>query len=1084
MDALHLSNSLSTVQVIPIFHYLSIVSDFLFLENYLPEVDQYKPIPVVNELYRYFEENRANQNKTLLLIRNLLKGSDLYGEKENETPDEIFITTLFDYIISSLVFDKYGNIYGFLADSVSQVDNLKINSVLERIENNLKIAIFESEFGDISMLTPLSVSRIFREIILPLFPQPRINMNVLSFDYFYALAGSTYLRLGNLNETYYLNFKQFDSQTTTNRISFDEYASIGYIIEELYNQKVDLVALKTFALPALFYYVSIENKIYNEKITNVIFSPQHWEKAYSVFFQYLKSSSEEIESQVENDYTYKIHRSFSNFISRAKYAQLILDYRCRHLNDYQRESKIDIYIHNAEYYKCRGDDFLPNINDWFMEQIDAFGDLYEKYDYGMMQEIFNESSIDLRGIAINLIVTNDKVENEDFSTSQHLSYDLLEFHNITANTIEYYAIVRENYTVTLVKESNDPEYFQKLIGPSKDRFTHSSERIILKNTKDSAEKFCQEITKYKKERFISYLNYSDNSPKKSKWWREFGFSFVPLYPCVSDINDYGELSTKLCEQENIKFLTKYPEVMSTDLISNSTKIMLSSFGTSIESIFLKNYLASTVRSQKELKPITTIKFEKPTDEFYENLSLQLEEPKYEIMWFSEDKIRFMIEIIDYLTLRIQKSFKYAKNALYKLLLLKGTFVININDNATTGKLSEPIFIRSWNGVTGYGYKFALVDDYHQQTSSASLISAYGFNEVPNSIILLPNSLSRKIEIKFINKQIKCNADKLICSNPSTNAIQITFQGIWSSHNDDNCTTDIDLQEKLNSSICLRQKNYIQKLNDDETVLKDVLNNTNEDPMLEAEIRSILKWYAFPNKTASIFLFNWIKDKQFAKSVWSQIYILDKTGVLNLLLYNKTLDNRFMTKLEAESKINATYTFRERSKIEEGESLENILKNYQLRKEDYFVTFDDYYAIRNFITIGYERIMSDTHEAKLMKLALYRLALRQSNDFDEKNEMKLYIFESVREDVFRKKFRNWGKNFTSQKFLITMDSEEVALRFAKIPSIGFINVLYEINFPSFYLRGIVDVEVKRNFREKRIIILPDPRVLVSTDYLKM
>ncbi|XP_043478130.1 uncharacterized protein LOC122508695 [Leptopilina heterotoma] len=1068
MDALHLSNSLSTVQVIPIFQYLSIISDFLFLENYLPEVDQYKPIPVVNELYRYFVENRAYQNKTLLLIRNLLKGSDLYGEQENETPDEIFITTLFDYIISSLVFAKYGNIYGFLAESISRVDDLKFDSVIKKLDDSLEKAKFQNECGDSSTLTPLSVFRIFKDIILPLFPQPLFNINLLSLDYIYAMAASAYLRFGRLNETYYSNYKQLNSRKRTHRIMFDEYVSIGYIIEELYYQNIDPVALKTFAFPALLHYITTKEKINAKNITTVIFNPKHLKKVYSVFFEHLKSVSKEIESQLENDYTYKIHRAFSNFVSRAKYAKLVLDYQCRHLNDYQRKAKIDIYIDNAERYKCRAGDYLPNINDWFMDQIDAFGELYEKYDYGIMQKIFNESSIDLDNIAIKLIVTNDEVENKNFNTSQHLSYDLLEFHNTIASTVEYYALVRQNYTVTLVKESKDPEYFKKLIGPSK----YTNERIVLKNTKDSAEQFCQKITKYKKERFVSYLTYSDNSPEKSKWWREFGFSFVPLYPCVSDINHYGELSIKLCEQENIKFLTKYPEVMSTNLVNQNTKDILFTLGTNIEYVFLKESLRSTVISLKASRSKSTSEFQKLANEFYEKLSLHLEEPKYEIMWFSEDGVRFMIEIINYSDVNVKKMFKHSKNVLYKLLLLKGSFIIDITDHEVD-KLSESIFIKSWNGVTGYGYKFSYAGE---DAPSASLLIGYEFKDVGNSILLLPNSLSNKIHIEFKSK-IKCNADELICKNNATPTIDTSFIGIWThENNEDKCSY---IKGKRESDFCLRHKSYIQKFNDDAAILSDISKNAALDPLVKNEIREILKWFTFPSKKIAIeFLTNWMKDILFVNSVWSRDNILDTTGVLNVLFYNTSLDNIFMSKSEAESKINSSYTYRERSKIEKKMSVEHLLKEYEVRRGDYSATFEDYYALRNFITTGYQRIMSDTHEANLMKLALYRLALRQSVDFDEENEMKLYIFESVSEDIFRKKFMkgnseiaNLGKNITLQKFLPTILSEEAALKFAESPASGFRNVLYEIKFFSSYLRVIVDVEVKMNLREKRIIILP-------------
>lgn len=1093
MDPLHLSNALSSVQVIPIFNYLTILSDFLFLGDFLSEDDQYKPIPVVNGLYRFFAENRANQKETLTLIRNLIQGSDLYGERENEEPDEIFITTLFDYIVSSLVFVKYGNIYGFLTDTIRRAEDLKFDSILEWIEENLRNATFQNEYGKSSKLTPLSVYRIFRDLIVPLFPQPLYNMNILSLDYLYSLSGALYLRLGRLNSTYYSNFKQFNSRKPINRILFDEYLSMGYIVEKLYYERVDLIALKVFALPALIYYTSTEVDSKLENITNIILNPQQLEKVYNVFFEYLKNASNTIDEQLQSDYTYKIHRAFTDFISRAKYAKLVMDYSCRFLTNSDRESIIPAYLEYAKRFTCGTGEFLPNIDDWFMKQIDIFGELYEKYDYDMMLQLFNESLTgDFSNIAIKLVITQSNVINADFNTTQHYSYDLLEFHDTIANTYEHYAIIRENYTAKLIKESDDSKYFEKIVGPSKDNYLKSSKRILLKFTNESMEKLCQELTKYKKERFTSYLYYTDNTPQKSQWWKEFGFSFVPLYPCLSDINRYSEVDKKVCEYQNIKFLNKHPEIISTDLISRDTQKVLNQFDTNIESVFLRDTLHSHVAGLKVSSSKTTIEFQSPMKDLYAKLSLYMEAPKYETLWLTEEGIRFMIKIINLSEAEIKKTFKYVKYALYKLLILKKIYIINAG-NDKTQNLNEPILIRSWNGLSGYGYKYTIAKESSNETAIAHLITGYEFKEDKDDLLPLGrSSANRETPIKFQNDLIKCNLDELLCkiTYPPKNVTTVSFQGIWGVfHNDDKCHSDRYLKQRKDSKVCLRHKSFIQKIENDTTVLNDVLrNSTNKSSTLENELRRILKFYTFANKTsATYFLTNWLNDNQFVNSAWSQENVADTTGFLNYLLNSITIDNRFLTTSEAEYRISSIYNYRERSEIENERALKEIVKDYELQQADYSVTFEDYYAIRNFATTGYRRIHRDTIEAKLMKLALYRLALRQSNDFDEQYEMKLYAFDSIPADIFKKQFIkdssvtiNLGKNVTLQRFVITMTHEESALKFARRPLDGFRNVLFEMKFSSSYLRAKIDVLVKttRFIREKRIILLPGNQFFVE------
>lgn len=125
MGVLNLANPIDAVYLISLYSYFNSLNDFLFSENYLQKYDQHKQIPMVNALYKYLDEHQDDKDD---LIRSLLQGSDLYGEKVGESFDDTFVNKMFEYIISSLVFDKYGDIYGFLADVVLNMISLKSTS--------------------------------------------------------------------------------------------------------------------------------------------------------------------------------------------------------------------------------------------------------------------------------------------------------------------------------------------------------------------------------------------------------------------------------------------------------------------------------------------------------------------------------------------------------------------------------------------------------------------------------------------------------------------------------------------------------------------------------------------------------------------------------------------------------------------------------------------------------------------------------------------------------------------------------------------------------------------------------------------
>ncbi|XP_051160082.1 uncharacterized protein LOC127280838 isoform X2 [Leptopilina boulardi] len=313
-------NPLETVQLIPIAFYVNILSDFLIIQQYLEEFDRNKQIPIINALYEYLQDYQNDTFKKMQLIRNLLNGSDMYGEKEDEYVDIIFVNVLFDYIISSLVFDKYGNIYGFFADTFCKAENLEIEEVLNIIRINLQNASFDNEYGNSSTLSDLSVARIYNDIILPLFPVSKDNVTLLSLDYIYAQAGSMFLRAGRINSYNYVSFESNSAYLSEDNL-FNEYLTTGHAIEKfILTDETNFNMLKAFALPALSYFIINSKYLFiYENMANIISDASFWETAFKQLFTYTTNAFDYINSMLNNDNIFKINMGFTDLNKMKKF---------------------------------------------------------------------------------------------------------------------------------------------------------------------------------------------------------------------------------------------------------------------------------------------------------------------------------------------------------------------------------------------------------------------------------------------------------------------------------------------------------------------------------------------------------------------------------------------------------------------------------------------------------------------------------------------------------------------------------------------------------------------------------------------
>ncbi|XP_051171721.1 uncharacterized protein LOC127288360 [Leptopilina boulardi] len=1072
MDTLISKSPLATVQLIPVFNYLNLLSDFLFTEYKLDSYNQYKQIPIVNSLYEYLEDHHDNITMHTKLIQNLLKGSDLYGEKDHENVDEIFVNTMFDYIISSLVFDKYGNIYGFLADTIRKVENLQLDNVLKVIKETLKNATFDNEYGPNSVLTELAVNRIYTDIILPIFPKPKTNLSILSLDYIFAQAGSTYLRLGSINDTYYSDFENNNNIKYFNENLFDEYLITGHIIRNLLHyKKIDILVLRVFALPALLYYSTTEDKVKHESITNIIFNPDHWMTAYDKFLIYLHNAYNQIEDQLKNDYTYKIHLEFSNFQNRASMAKSIIDLNCSFFSD-----KTFPNSQVSEHYKCSPVVALPNINKWYNDQVYSLSEIYGNYDLQITLKCLKESLVgDFDDVVIKLVVTNSELVNTNFTTFQYLSYDLLEFYYTNYNTSDYYALLRNDYTVTLINELDNPELFQRQIGPSFQRFKRFANRIILKSGNEGITELSEKLMKYKKERFKSYLTLFNYSLKNNEWWKEFGLSLVPFYPCLSKLVNYNNNQENLCEKDIIKFLNKFPDML-TRITNVNTRSLLSVFGTNLKTILLNDVIIKTIDTLVVSYNVSYLSTQNELDiKAYSNqVSLHVEEPTFETMSISKEGIQLVKKIFSNLKEKISYNFTFVNYVLHRMVYLQNIILKEIG-HVDENKFRK-LFVYSVNYNTGYGYKF--INIYN--TTTATLRTEYESKEKIFSTLLLDLPENRKTHIKINNASFEFEPNDYlfeIYNQLRKKSTILLLSGIWNHHDNENCMDYQQLELTKHSNDCLRHWRFMEKIRQLEVAVDKLRNNIIIDGGLVAtdvEIRNELKKYTFPDDSVFLFYFvsEWKKNKKFEQSDWSRSCIIENSDLLNELRFDLYLEKNNITITNGLDRINVIYTYRERLKIEDGTTIENIIRNFNDQKAGFSVTFEDYYALRNFVTSGYTRISGDTPEAKRMKLALYKLAIRQSDDLREEFEWTLFRLESKSIDIVDIDF-SLGKQVILQKFTITSTNIAAAIRFAASEANGFRNILYEIKFFNHYFRIAIKTEVDKleSSNEKNIILLP-------------
>lgn len=1064
-----ITNPFEAVQLIPIFNYINILSDFLFIDRCIAEEDQNRQIPIVNGLYTYIHNSQDNEGEMMILIRNILKGSDLYGAKENEYPDVTFVNAMIEHIITSLVFDKFGGIYGFLAKIILYAKNLQIEEVLNTIKKYLEIETFENENGEKSRLSSLAASKIFNDIILPLFPMTEANLTLLSLDYIYAQAGLIFLQAGRTNTAYFNDFRSHDLNVKDENL-FDQYLVTGQVIRKLVSNNINnSQLLKAFALPALTYYIYNSKYMFlYENIANEISNKEFWQKAYGNLFRYTTNALSNIKLEIQNDMSFKMHKALSNFKNCATLAENVLKKYCPHLNAKERRSKLHLYLHSPNSCSCIVNQQLPNPTNYFKSQIKNITELFETYYSQLVENIISNQlskSFQNANVIIKLLVPYNTEEYENLSEKE--KFDILEFYFPNSNNIDYYILKQKDNHLILTNENDNPKYSLKEIKIFFELSHGALKSVVLKDTNENITSFLENLTKFKKTRFEAHLKFADNCQGEEKqlrnyWWNEFGLFMTSNFQCSTLKCEEPEERIDLSDLKNRIY--EYPNNLSMKVIKTDTKNFLTSLGTSMKSVFLRNASSEVVTGivGKKIKAQNDVN----GNIIFEDIALNHNKPTFQLSFVTKYTIALMETIISNLSQKINLTFKTVQSSLAKISTLKTEIYRGIGKVGENG--TRLVFVNSLNNHSdiGYGYKFIFLSG--DTLDVAQFRTGYDFKD-ERLIVLKENTVKYgKVYATLNNITLLPELDNVryeVNNQLRRRWMKVVFSGIPIENDDldENCNKKEYFENWKNNNRCRRRQRYAEKTDFENEAIKYAQHKTN---LTQEEIENTLKRYSFPNKSTIVqHVFDWVNGK--SDPAWSEQYQIDFPSILNRIRFDLRFETRVLSNYEALFRIRSLYSTEEQKNIQDNTTIETILKSYNQQKGMYSLSFHDYYAIRNFATKGFTRITSDTNEAKLMKLALYKLAIRQSEDPTETFNLKLFRVEPKPISLVEMLS---AKNFTTfQKFTETFVNTDSALRFAGYPELGCTNVLYEMIF----LAPPVGVKLEKFYKTKEmsVILLP-------------
>lgn len=429
METFTFQTPLETIQMISVNTYINQIGLYLATIGHLVG-PRYSQLTILNSFNSFFwESDQTHYNERMNLIRTATFESDLYGEFSNENLDPEYLSLMFDYIVFSTVFKKFGNIYGFLGEIVRSSNTLNINTILNNAHGALKN--FKLHKNDNVELDDNLFYKIFNGSILPLFPKTKQYLSLDSVNFIYAQAGWTlYNNPDIVKRSYFFNLNSMGKDIAYGDDHlFDDCVEIALAIEQLVIEgDINKEALQIFALPAFLLYVhNSREELKNFSMKQIVNSQEHWTKAYDQLFLHLQNRIVSVQQALDIDSNFQYYLSVFEFNDRRALAgkEILTNCASRYMEHLEQE--VNIFINNSANYTCLNDAgeqrLLFDLDKVYYQKFSA---LLMKY-YRHVQEVkFSDANDELEDKWKNktgLAANNDFLNDDD---SLYNSDDILD----------------------------------------------------------------------------------------------------------------------------------------------------------------------------------------------------------------------------------------------------------------------------------------------------------------------------------------------------------------------------------------------------------------------------------------------------------------------------------------------------------------------------------------------------------------------------------------------------------------------------------------------------------------------------------
>lgn len=1048
MDIGNFTNSFD-LQVVSIFSYINVLSDILFADNYLEKSDQHKQIPIVNALYHYLQDKNDIDERKIKLVQRIINGSDLYGAKDEEKLDLHFVNNLLNHIIKSLVFQKYVNIYGFIAEAVRTSSNESLVALKNHLKNSLQTMRFENENGEPSALDPVAIEGIFENFIKPLFPFEN-DISIISLDFIYGQAGRMFLLSGETNSS---------KEENLNLEIFQQCIQLAHVIEQLVAaNQVNRTALKIFSIPALIYYVYKEKSNFRSEIGNIVTDPHHWALAYEALFSYLNKTFTETR-KLENDHSYQFYVALSNYKNRTTLARETMEKHCPPLSEQEIQKEITKYKNNPKNYNCRNKS-LEDLNQNFHQLINDITLKYYTYEIEICQQAFGDfaSSINQN----NVVISKGNFRNYFYMTigfnESHLQLikptdDFFEFYYPNNETYLYFALLRNGYHVHLIQVNERPNLIRRKIFGKMGRLRNNIFSTLMKRENENFSLFLSKLALEKSKNFNDSLNLSGYDKTRTEWWEEFGLSLIPFYTCVNSIKLGKTISASIsCPMDMILMIPIVGTAANIGgkMAASVSKSLITISQTTFSTMALRTSMQSTLKVttsllSKEVAQFIAL-FELKTFQQLGTQFARLMDPGFEFFFLiGKGGMRSIENFIKIIEKKTPTSFESIKA------------MLKFSENGIRAKevgtlFGKKVFVNSLLGTeSGFGYKYIRL----ATGEIAELRTIPELNQQVPVIVTRITENGEKIYRRISLETGKEYGDEILITHWLEQSNPGSLQKI------DNVDGNI---LKGYRKISTSNKIEILKLATDYAKKVDKLS--------EQEIMKELKQYTFPTesgKTEFNFVQEWLNHPKLKPPIWAEIYKIPESDLFFQLKFKETIDNPHITMKEAARKIQILYPVNTYRSVLQELPVDKIMTDFIEKKAYSQVTFEDYYALRNYGANGYKKMGEDCHQARRIKNAIYRLAIRQSEEPGEIYTKQLYRGETRIPESIDKELSDINGEFEFTRFTSTTSDVSTAVTYSKIGSPKFTQVIYDMKFDEPILRARVEDLFILN--EKETILLP-------------